>query len=366
MRRLVIHGGCGVREDQRLAGSGLLKTYHDRLVPILEQGWRFFLTADVPEVESTTPPDHVVEQQSTRTSACKTNPASPALQTALFVARLLEDDPTFNAGTGSRVQRDGKIRMSASVMDGRSKSFAGVVNVEDVRYPSEVAVELLRRTGDRRYAGCREGSVTSPVLAGPEATAFAREVLKMPVCSVRTPHRQAEYEENRRRLEAGGDVEFETVGRVEKTGTIGVLVLDSRGDLVALTSTGGAGFETAGRVSDSPTVAGNYASEKLAVSCTGIGEQIVSHGLAVKLHTRVVDQAGKGDGNKSVLQAAVDKCMRESDQVGDYLGLIALSRDGEVVTGSTKLGSTLWAMHDGEKVRTFWNENVSTQNGLPC
>ena len=43
--------------------------------------------------------------------------------------QLLEDEPRFNAGTGSVLQSDGQIRMSASLMDGASQSLSGVINV---------------------------------------------------------------------------------------------------------------------------------------------------------------------------------------------------------------------------------------------
>lgn len=44
-----------------------------------------------------------------------------ALETVVFAVSLLEDDTLFNAGMGSQIQSDGKIRMSASVMDGETK-----------------------------------------------------------------------------------------------------------------------------------------------------------------------------------------------------------------------------------------------------
>ncbi|MBP6755951.1 MAG: isoaspartyl peptidase/L-asparaginase, partial [Bacteroidia bacterium] len=41
-----------------------------------------------------------------------------ALQTIVYAVELLENDELFNAGIGSQIQSDGKIRMSASLMDG--------------------------------------------------------------------------------------------------------------------------------------------------------------------------------------------------------------------------------------------------------
>ena len=41
-----------------------------------------------------------------------------AIETVVYAVSLLEDDALFNAGIGSQIQSDGKIRMSASLMDG--------------------------------------------------------------------------------------------------------------------------------------------------------------------------------------------------------------------------------------------------------
>src|SRR6185369_12145738 len=75
----------------------------------------------------------------------------------------------------------------------------------------------------------------------------------------------------------------------DRSGTVGVVVLDQDGKLAAGTSTGGSAMNRPERVSDSATVAGNYASQFAAISCTGIGEEIVSDGVAVRLETRIRD-----------------------------------------------------------------------------
>ncbi len=47
--------------------------------------------------------------------------SNTALDTVVYAVQLLEDHPLFNAGIGSQLQKDGKIRMSAALMDGQSK-----------------------------------------------------------------------------------------------------------------------------------------------------------------------------------------------------------------------------------------------------
>ena len=60
------------------------------------------------------------------------------------------------------------------------------------------------------------------------------------------------------------------------------MALDNKGHLAVATSTGGKGFEIPGRVSDSATVAGNYANLNCAISCTGVMKILLTEPLQVK------------------------------------------------------------------------------------
>ncbi|MEB0249750.1 isoaspartyl peptidase/L-asparaginase, partial [Mucilaginibacter sp. 5B2] len=84
-----------------------------------------------------------------------------AAQTVVYAVRLLEDCDLFNAGTGSQIQSDGKIRLSASLMDGKTQKFSGVINIVDVKNPICIA-EKLMEYDDR-------------VLSGQGANGFAAE-----------------------------------------------------------------------------------------------------------------------------------------------------------------------------------------------
>jgi L-asparaginase len=182
-----------------------------------------------------------------------------ALETVVYAVSLLEDDELFNAGIGSMIQSDGKIRMSASLMDGVSKKMSGVINLEDTKNPIQVAM-VLQNEQDRILAG--EGAIDYARAHGFKE--FSTEI----------PLRRQEYEA---KLKSFG------------TGTVGCVALDKNGYIAAATSTGGKGFELVGRVSDSATVAGNYANDDCGVSLTGVGEDIVSGAMAAKIVTRVTD-----------------------------------------------------------------------------
>jgi len=232
-----------------------------------------------------------------------------ALETVTYVVSLLEDNALFNAGTGGQIQSDGKLRMSASLMDGKSLRFSGVINLEDVKNPIFVAEKLLDQE-DR-------------VLSGHGALDFARKngfAYYSPI----TPERQKEYDEKR--------------NQQENKGTVGCVALDANGNIAAATSTGGKGFEIPCRVSDSATVAGNYANQFAGISCTGVGEDIVNVGLALKIVTRVTDGMS--------LQEATDRSFRELKEIDGFAGVIGISSQGELYHTDSH-PYMVWAAFDG-------------------
>ena len=213
-----------------------------------------------------------------------------ALDVAVEAAVLLEDDPLFNAGTGSKLQRDGAARLSAALMNGEDARFSGVVNIEGILNPIRLCAHLQQER-DR-------------VLSGQGALERA-QALGLQEGDVRT---QAAIDTWKRAIEG-------------ETGTIGAVVLDQRGQLAASTSTGGRGMEGRGRVSDSCTVAGNYATPHAGVSCTGIGEDIVDGALAVRLVTAV-------EGGVPIKQAAA-KLEQQMQTNGWKAGLIGMDAQGQ-------------------------------------
>lgn len=237
-----------------------------------------------------------------------------AEETAVYAVSLLEDDELFNAGIGSQIQSDGKIRMSASLMNGETQKFSGVINIENVKNPIEVA-RVLMKEDDRVLGG--EGAKNYATDAGFED--FSTEI----------PQRRREYEE---KLKNDGK------------GTVGCVALDKNGKLAAATSTGGKGFEIPGRISDSATVAGNFANKFCAVSCTGVGEDIVSNATAAKIVTR------RTDGMP--LQKAFEKTFEELKEINGFAGAIAIDAEGNIFHQDS-YPTMVFASFDGDSFEVF-------------
>ena len=237
-----------------------------------------------------------------------------AEETVVHAVKLLENDLLYNAGMGSQIQSDGKIRMSASLMNGATQKFSGVINIENVKNPIEVA-QVLMKEDDR-------------VLGGNGAKKYATEN-DFEDFSTEIPQRRKEYEA---KLKNGGK------------GTVGCVALDREGGLAAATSTGGKGFELVGRISDSATVAGNFANEYCAVSCTGVGEDIVSNATATKIVIRVTDGFSLND--------AIEKTFTELKEIDGFAGAIAIDKNGNIAHQDSH-PTMVFASYDGTDFEVF-------------
>lgn len=240
--------------------------------------------------------------------------SNSALDTVTYAVSLLENDELYNAGTGSQIQGDGIIRMSAAVMSGETEKMSGVINIQRVKNPVLVARELMEE--DDRILG---GSGAKKYAAEHGFENFSTEI----------PKRRQEYEE---KLKNGG------------TGTVGCVAIDREGKLAAATSTGGKGFELPGRISDSATVAGNYANSACAVSCTGVGEDIVSNATAAKIVTRVTDGLS--------LKDAFAKTFDELKTIDGFAGAIAIDSKGTIYHQDSH-PTMVFAGFDGETFEIF-------------
>jgi len=106
-----------------------------------------------------------------------------------------------------------------------------------------------------------------------------------------------------------------------KSGTVGAVALDRKGNLAAATSTGGYWGKLAGRVGDSPLIgAGTWADNRsCAVSCTGIGEFFMRAAAAHDVSARMLYA-------KDSLAGASRKTMKQVELLKGKGGLIAIDR----------------------------------------
>lgn len=262
-----------------------------------------------------------------------------AMDAAVAAVVVMEDDPNFNAGTGSNIRMDGEtVQMDAAVMNERG-DFGAVAVIERVKNPVLVA----------------RGVMASPhlMLAGDGATRFARS-MGFPDYDPRTRESLERHEQLRGRMSEGGLGEnwdhfdwkrhWNFPARLPEEliphDTVGAVVADGRGGFAVAISTGGTTPTLDGRVGDAPIPgAGSFAGPYGAVCATGWGEYIIRENLS----RRVYDWMAAGD----TPEEAVRKGMAIfPPELG--MGLIAVSPKGHAASANTTMA---WAgMVRGEAV----------------
>ena len=201
---------------------------------------------------------------------------------------VLEDDPRFNAGTGSEVRIDGEtVQMDAAVMTSRG-AFGGVAAIERVQYPAQVARAvmdtphlLIAGDGATRFAHGLGFAEFDPATEAARArrARIARVLRSADPEALPASWRDFDWRRHwnfaRTLREAGIDPEL------AGTDTVGAAVRAADGSFGVALSTGGTSITLRGRVGDVPVLgAGLYADAGGAVAATGHGERILEAGLA--------------------------------------------------------------------------------------
>jgi len=210
---------------------------------------------------------------------------APALDAVEAAVRWLEDCPLFNAGRGAVLNAEGHVEMDAAVMDGSTQQAGACAGVVRVRNPVSLARSILEKTPHVFLVG--EGALRYAEDAGLE--------FEDPDWFVTERERQ----------------------RSAEHGTVGAVALDADGQLAAATSTGGVRGQLHGRVGDTPVIgAGTWADARVAVSCTGTGEQFIRVAAAHELSAQVRHAGASLTGAAASVVEGLDG------------GFIALGNDG--------------------------------------
>lgn len=228
--------------------------------------------------------------------------------------RVMEDSGQFNAGRGATYTKEGVPEMDAAIMDGRMLQAGSVASLRHIANPIHLARLVMEKT-------------PHVMLVGEGAEEFAKSQ-GIELVSPFYFYNERQWEQYKKAKSAEEKKGATILTNEDKHGTVGVVALDSAGNLAAGTSTGGTATKMPGRVGDSPLIgAGTYANnESCAVSATGTGEFFIRNIVAADICERVRYL------HVSVEQAATDVVMKELvEQHGDG-GVIALDRNGNVAT----------------------------------
>lgn len=221
-----------------------------------------------------------------------------ALEAIEAAIRILEDDPTFNAGFGSMLNSLGEVEMDAAIMEGSGLRAGAVASIQGVRHPISVARQVME--------------TPHVLLSGEGALQFAK-------------NRGAELCQPGELVHEEMKQEWERSKKTRGSDTVGCVVQDVNGTFAAGTSTGGLMHKMPGRIGDSPLIGlGLYADNAAGcVALTGDGESIMRLALA----HRITNAMCNGEDADRAAEEAIAAMTR---RVGGEAGCIALDRQGRI------------------------------------
>ena len=228
--------------------------------------------------------------------------------------QVLEQSPLFNAGIGAVYTFDGEHELDASMMHGGTLNAGAVAGVKTIASPIAAAQAVMEHSPHVMLSG-----------EGAEEFALSRGMEPVDNHIFDTERRYKALEKARERILKAGIAYGGQQGN-ERIGTVGAVVIDKQGNLVAGTSTGGMTAKRYGRIGDSPVIgAGTWAdNSSCAVSATGHGEYFIRYHVAADICSRMkytgvsLDEAANTVINDVLVEAGGDG------------GIIAIDHDGNI------------------------------------
>lgn len=248
-----------------------------------------------------------------------------SLDAVCATVRVLEDDPTYNAGLGGALDERGMVALDASVMRGSDLAYGAIGAVCGVLRAVDLARAVME---DGRHC----------ILVGPNALDFARErgIPRVDPASLVTDSARKEWA--RRRAEkvgvSAGPADWEPadddreplgLGHDRHEGdTVGAVALDQNGVISAATSTGGTTGRRAGRIGDSPIAgAGIYARDDLGgISATGHGETMLRTCLAYQVLTSLQGAGARRAEAAAIIRTELDLATARTGGKGGIIAVL--------------------------------------------
>ncbi len=232
------------------------------------------------------------------------------------VITILETNANFNAGRGAVYTDAGRHELDASIMNGETLACGGVGGVRTVEHPISLARLVMDETRHVLFVADGAEAFADSLgkrVARVDNTYFDTDAAAKSLRAV---------QESRRKEGASKTADDSNPNEIK--GTVGCVVLDMQGHLAAGTSTGGLTGKSFGRIGDSPIIgAGTYANDKTCgISCTGVGEEYIRHGVARDIAARV-EYLGI-----NVIEAA-DQVVHGVLKEGEG-GVIGIDKDGNI------------------------------------
>jgi N4-(beta-N-acetylglucosaminyl)-L-asparaginase len=223
--------------------------------------------------------------------------------------KLVEADPNERSvGYGGRPDRDGFVTLDACIMD-HEQNIGSVACLQHVVHAISVARAVMEKTPHVMLVG--DGAFQFALTQG-----FKKENLL-------TPESEKEWKEWLKTSQ------YKPIVNIENHDTIGMIALDTNGDLSGACTTSGMAFKMHGRVGDSPIIgAGLFVDNEVgAATATGHGEEVIR---IAGCHL-VVELMRQGRSPEEACREAVERVYKKQQKRAKdiQVGFIAINKNGQ-------------------------------------
>jgi N4-(beta-N-acetylglucosaminyl)-L-asparaginase len=263
--------------------------------------------------------------------------------------QIPEADPTdMSVGYGGLPDREGKVTLDASIMD-ETGNCGAVMFLESIVHPIKVARLVMEKTPHVQLAGegalqfALENGFKMENLLTPESERAWKEWLKQSKYDPMTIPKLLEQKQNNKQ---GSTIP----GQQNNHDTIGMIAMDTLGNLSGACTTSGMAFKMRGRVGDSPIIgAGLYVDNEVgAATSTGVGEEVIricgSHS--------VIEFMRHGMHPEEACKKTCERIIKKRGAKGKevQVGFIALDKKGRYGGWSIQKGFT-YAVQSSDGVK---------------
>ena len=267
----------------------------------------------------------------------KKGTALDAVEQGVMVAEA--DPENQSVGYGGRPDRDGHVTLDACIMNEHGKCGA-VACLEQIMHPISVARMVMEKTPHVMLAG--EGAQQFALANG-----FKKENLltKKSEAEWRKWLKTAAYKPQQ-------NIENALPGGAHNHDTIGMLAMDSAGNMSGACTTSGMAYKMRGRIGDSPIIgAGLYVdNETGAATSSGVGEEVIR---IVGSHL-VVELMRLGMEPEAACKRAVERIVKRDPAYAKEIqvGFLALNKHGQYGAYALQPGFT-YAVKIGSEEKIY-------------
>lgn len=248
---------------------------------------------------------------------------------------MIEENDLNNStvGNGGRPDRDGNVTLDACIMD-KDGNCGAVLAMQNIANPISVARKVMEETPHVMLAG-----------KGAEQFAYEQGFEKTDLLTEESKEAWLEWKKTS---------QYKPIINIENHDTIGMLAIDTDGDIAGACTTSGMAYKMAGRVGDSPIIgAGLFVDNEVGgATATGVGEEVVRTVGSFL----IVELMRQGKSPQEACEEGVKRIIAKNKEKQDFqIGFIAINKKGE--TGG-------YCIHPGFTYRTYTKDgHVNNPSG---